>query len=342
LCVCSNSKLWMSFYKSLLLGAAVLCLTGWGVEAHRQKWKKGLDGPSDPSSCNQMRGPCRIETDVQNNQSFFNISCDCSYGYDDDEEASTYLEQLVYLPCKGKPVDDDMIVNFTSILITKCRVASKAFPDALLAMARRTGHLDIIIQDSPRFRMTSHIASTHIVPKITATFSNSAVSGLVGGWFTGTRDLELTIEGSSVGVVDSKALLGFPPEAETSIHITNSNLTTIKMSAIELPAESTFSMDNCKVDAWNDSAYVGGKVLLLRNLHVARMLKSGINIRGLESFKLYNSSIGELTAEAIIDRQSPAMPRNERNDQRVALAEVSGNMFVRANGEAFVHLCQVE
>ncbi|KAK3880268.1 hypothetical protein Pcinc_015233 [Petrolisthes cinctipes] len=295
--------------------------------------------------CTVMRGDCRMVADLEyldDNTPFtaLNISCECKRGQD----VTSSLEQLNRASkCAGwiPSSASDPKVNSSTLYIVGCSIRAEPLPASVLDQLRLTNRLELFVQDSPKFRLSRYIhqpESTTDLPELHATFINSNVSSIPEGVLGNVNGAKVSLEDCQVGVIESRAFSEYPQHASVNITFLNTDITTLKMVAFELPPSSEVTMIGGRVLAWDRSGYTGGARLELRGVIIGRILGYAINLYGLQSFTMTGCTVAEVLSEALA-YSSRTLPYGKEMKNNSAV--LAGNTFMTASGEAFLNLCFV-
>lgn len=292
--------------------------------------------------CQRSVKNCRLRTDWKDidGQRFVNLNISCFCESDEPEDVWEALEEVSHQKCSYVPVNDDLKVNHSSIHITGCNINKEVFPASVMDLARRTDHLDFVLNQCPYVRFGHLTKEQGRVPQYSVSFKDSKLSGLPRGWLLEADRMNVKIERCDIPVVESKAVFGFTENDDVSIDILNSNISTVKMLAFELPPSGRLAIKDSRVTTWSKLGFKGGSEVTLSGVKFGRILVDSFNLHGVKTFNMTECNVAELSAEAVIDTDkyhdgSPVEvgPRE---------ASIKHNIFLRANGEAFVNLCKID
>ncbi|XP_027226257.2 uncharacterized protein [Penaeus vannamei] len=293
-------------------------------------------GAEDPAPCTQMRGECRLKTQLQRlGDDFFthlNVSCYCKHGEDISED----LQALLSVKCSWLPSRPHMKVNSSTIHVVGCSVQSEMFPLGILQLARRTDNLEILVKDSPKLRLAPVSKAENTVPRISASFINSNLSGLPEGWVTGGKEVELVFKDSEVSIIESRAMAGYAEDAQVQVTFDNTNILTVQMVAFELPKNSFMRLENCQIVNWKRSGYTGGSELRLERVRLGIVLTNAIDIGSLSVFTMSDCNVAAIYDGALAYQS--ALKRGENNKKAV----ITNNKFIEASGGALSRLCNFD
>ncbi|XP_042866538.1 uncharacterized protein LOC122249599 [Penaeus japonicus] len=284
-----------------------------------------------------MRGECRLKTQRQRlGEDFFthlNVSCYCKHGEDVFED----LQSLLSVKCSWLPSEPDMKVNSSAIHVVGCSVKSQTFPTGILQLARRTESLEIVVKDSPKLRLAPLSTTEGTVPKITANFINSNLSGLPEGWVTDGKDVELMTKDCEVPILESRALVGYAEDAQVHATFINTDIFTIRMGAFALPKNSVVRMAEGKVLNWERSGYTGGSELHLVRVRLGKVPSKALDISSLKVFTMSGCNVAAMYDEALTYHGTM-----NRAEEGAAKAVLASNNFIEANGAALARLCHFQ
>ncbi|XP_068230594.1 uncharacterized protein [Palaemon carinicauda] len=290
--------------------------------------------------CQKAIRNCRLKTNWEDldGQRFVNLNISCFCESDEPEDVWEALEEVSHHKCTAVPMNDDYKVNHSSVHITGCNIAKEVFPLAVMQLARRSDHLEFVLNQCPYVRFEMLTKEQRRVPQLSVSFKDSKLSGLPRGWLVNAEKMDVQIEGCDIAIVDSKAISGFTDGDDVSIEIRNTNISTVKTLAFQFPPLGTLTIKDSRVTTWSKFGYEGGSEVILSGVTFARVLVDGFNLHGVKSFNMTDCNVAELSAEAITDndRQGPSSKVDSRK------ATIKHNIFIGANGEAFVNLCKFD
>ncbi|XP_047483817.1 uncharacterized protein LOC125035452 [Penaeus chinensis] len=294
-------------------------------------------GAEEPQACTQMRGECRLKTQQQRlGEDLFthlNVSCYCKHGEDVFED----LQDLLSVRCSWLPSEPHMKVNSSTIHVVGCSVKSQMFPLGILQLARRTDNLEIIVKDSPKLRLAPASTAENTVPKISASFVNSNLSGLPEGWVTGGKEVELVMKDCEVSIIESRALAGYDEDAQVQATFVNTDILTVQMVAFVLPKNSFMKLENGQILNWKRSGYTGGSELHLERIRFGKVLTNAFDIGSLSVFTMSDCKVAALYDEALA--YHAALNRREKENKK---ADITNNNFIQASGTALSRLCNFD
>ncbi|XP_068229831.1 uncharacterized protein [Palaemon carinicauda] len=261
--------------------------------------------------CQKAIRNCRLKTNWEDldGQRFVNLNISCFCESDEPEDVWEALEEVSHHKCTAVPMNDDYKVNHSSIHITGCNINKEVFPLAVMQLARRSDHLEFVLNQCPYVRFGMLTKEQRRVPRLSVSFKDSKLSGLPRGWLVNAEKMDVQIEGCDIAIVEPKAISGFTDGDDVSIEIRNTNISTVQNWAFQLPPLGTLTIKDSRVTTWSKSGYEGGSEVNLSGVTFARVLVDGFNLHGVKSFNMTDCNVAELSAEAITDndRQGKGM-----------------------------------
>ncbi|XP_064120642.1 uncharacterized protein LOC135225241 [Macrobrachium nipponense] len=292
--------------------------------------------------CQRSVQNCRLRTDWKDveGERFVNLNVSCFCESDEPEDVWEALEEVSHQKCTDVPMNDDFKVNHSSIHITGCNITKEVFPVSVMDLARRTDHLEFVLNQCPYVRFGHLTKAQRRVPQLTVSFKDSKLSGLPRGWLLEADKMNVKIERCDIPIVESKAASGFTKNDDVSIDILNSNISTVKQLAFELPPSGRLVIKDSRVTTWSKLGFKGGSEVTLSGVKFGRILVDSFNLHGVKTFNMTECNVAELSAEAVTDTDKYSTGSPVEVGPREA--SIKHNIFLGANGEAFVNLCKID